>query len=267
MQSFPHHYTVEAMAAPEGDVSLADDCLRDAHQTTAQPFVQALADGRLVDPTERYHALRLLRRIPDWDEPCMPDGLSVRPLLEQLLSRDSDIKVSLDWCSPLTGMQVGDLTLESNASVRIHGKGRKERSVPLWSGTARQLKYWLRAYPRGHEQPLFPNRSGGRLTRIGLTERLKLAAKRAAQKYPELTKRRIFPHLIRHSIAMHMLQAGVDITVIALWLGHESPATTHRYVEADLAMKERALQTLQAPAQTTLRYHAKDKVLQFLQSL
>jgi len=169
--------------------------------------------------------------------------------------------------SELTGMQVGDLTLEPSASVRIHGKGRKERSVPLWSGTARQLKYWLRAYPRGHEQPLFPNRSGGRLTRIGLTERLKLAAKRAAQKYPELTKQRIFPHLIRHSIAMHMLQAGVDITVIALWLGHESPATTHRYVEADLAMKERALQTLQAPAQTTLRYHAKDKVLQFLQSL
>ena len=169
--------------------------------------------------------------------------------------------------SELTGMQVGDLTLESSSSVRIHGKGRKERSVPLWPGTARQLKYWLRVYPRGLEQPLFPNRSGGRLTRIGLTERLKLAAKRAAQKYPELTKRRIFPHLIRHSIAMHMLQAGVDITVIALWLGHESPATTHRYVEADLAMKERALQTLQPPAQTTLRYHAKDKVLQFLQSL
>ncbi len=169
--------------------------------------------------------------------------------------------------SELTGMQVGDLTLESSASVRIHGKGRKERSVPLWSGTARQLKNWLRAYPRRHEQPLFPNRSGGHLTRIGLTERLKLAAKRAAKKYPELTKRRIFPHLIRHSIAMHMLQAGVDITVIALWLGHESPATTHRYVEADLAMKERALQTLQAPAQTSLRYHAKDKVLQFLQSL
>jgi len=169
--------------------------------------------------------------------------------------------------SELIGMQMGDLTLEPSASVRIRGKGRKERSVPLWSDTAAQLKRWLRAYPRTLEQPLFPNRSGGHMTRIGLTERLKLAAKRAGQQYPELLKRRIFPHLIRHSIAMHMLQAGVDITVIALWLGHESPATTHRYVEADLVMKERALQALQAPSQVTLRYQAKDKVLQFLQSL
>lgn len=169
--------------------------------------------------------------------------------------------------SELTGMLVGDLTLEPSASVRIRGKGRKERSIPLWSDTAAQLKGWLRAYPKAPEQPLFPNRSGGQLTRIGLTERLKLAAKSAAEQYPELRKRRIFPHLFRHSIAMHMLQAGVDITVIALWLGHESTATTHRYIEADLAMKEKALLSLCAPSQTTLRYKAKDDVLQFLQSL
>jgi site-specific recombinase XerD len=169
--------------------------------------------------------------------------------------------------SELIGMRASDLTLAPSASVRIHGKGRKERSVPLWPATAAQLKRWLRAYPRAPEQPLFPNRSGGPMTRIGLTERLKLAAKRAARQYPELHKRRIFPHLIRHSIAMHMLQAGVDITVIALWLGHESPATTHRYVEADLAMKERALKALLPPSQATLRYQPKDKVLQFLQSL
>jgi integrase/recombinase XerD len=169
--------------------------------------------------------------------------------------------------SELTGMQVGDLTLAPSASVRIHGKGRKERFVPLWPDTAAQIKRWLRAYPRSHEEPLFQNRSGGRMTRIGFTERLRLAAKRAARQYPDLHKRRIFPHLIRHSIAMHMLQAGVDITVIALWLGHESPVTTHRYVEADLAMKERALKTLQAPSQVTLQYKPKDKILQFLQSL
>ena len=169
--------------------------------------------------------------------------------------------------SELIGIQIGDLVLDPTASVRIHGKGRKERSVPLWRDTAVQLKHWLREYPRAQEQPLFPSRSGGTLTRIGLTERLKLAAKRAARKYPELGKRRIFPHLIRHSIAMHMLQAGVDITVIALWLGHESPVTTHRYVEADLAMKERALKTLQAPSRAPLRYQPQDSVLKFLQSL
>ncbi len=102
--------------------------------------------------------------------------------------------------SELIGMLVSDLTLEPSASIRIRGKGRKERSVPLWSDTAAQLKRWLRAYPRALEQPLFPNRSGGHMTRIGLTERLKLAAKRAGQQYPELLKRRIFPHLIRHYV-------------------------------------------------------------------
>jgi len=169
--------------------------------------------------------------------------------------------------SELIGMRVADLVLEPSAWVRIHGKGRKERSVPLWPDTATQLKRWLRAYPRAPGQPLFPNRSGGPLTRIGLTERLRLAAKGAAARYPELAKRRVFPHLIRHSIAMHMLQAGVDITVIALWLGHESPATTHRYVEADLVMKSRALKTLQAPAHAPLRYRPTDRVLKFLESL
>jgi integrase/recombinase XerD len=137
----------------------------------------------------------------------------------------------------------------------------------LWHDTATQLRRWLREYPRAPEQPLFPSRSGGHLTRVGLTDRLKLAAKGAARQYPELDKRRIFPHLIRHSIAMHMLQAGVDITVIALWLGHESPATTHRYVEADLAMKERALKALQPPSYSPLRYQPQDSVLKFLQSL
>jgi site-specific recombinase XerD len=169
--------------------------------------------------------------------------------------------------SELIGMQIGDLILDPSASVRIRGKGRKERSVPLWHDTAAQLRRWLRECPRAPEQPLFPSRSGGPLTRIGLTERLKLAAKRASRQFPELGKRRIFPHLIRHSIAMHMLQAGVDITVIALWLGHESPATTHRYVEADLAMKERALRSLQAPSCAPLRYQPQDTVLKFLQSL
>jgi integrase/recombinase XerD len=169
--------------------------------------------------------------------------------------------------SELIGMRVSDLTLEPTAWVRIRGKGRKERSVPLWADTARELKRWLRQYPRRPQEPLFPNRFGGPLTRIGLTERLKLAVQIASRQYPELAKRRVFPHMVRHSVAMHMLQVGIDITVIALWLGHESPVTTHRYVEADLQMKDRALKTLQAPACAPLRYRPKDDVLRFLQSL
>ena len=169
--------------------------------------------------------------------------------------------------SELIGMRVGDFQLDASPAVRIRGKGRKERSVPLWSSTAKQVRRWLNELHHGPEQPVFPNRSGGVLTRTTMTERLKLAATTAAKQYPELAKRRISPHVFRHSIAMHLLQAGVDITVIALWLGHESPSTTHMYVEADLVMKERALKSIQAPKTAAVRYRPPDSVLKFLQSL
>ena len=169
--------------------------------------------------------------------------------------------------SELIGMRVADLTLKPTASVQIRGKGRKQRIVPLWRETATALKHWLRASPRAPDQPLFPNRSGHTLTRVGFTERLALAAKTAAREQPELATRRVSPHVIRHSTAMHMLQSGVDITVIALWLGHESTATTHHYLEADLAMKERVLSALAPPATTPWRYRPTDRVMQFLRAL
>jgi site-specific recombinase XerD len=169
--------------------------------------------------------------------------------------------------SEITGMSVGDFMLEPGPAVRIHGKGRKERSVPLWRRTVMKLKRWLMVYPRAPEAPLFPNRSGGPLTRVGVSERLKLAAGIASKQFPELAKRRISPHIIRHSTAMHLLQAGVNITVIAIWLGHESPTTTHQYVEADLKMKEHALKSLQPPKAAPARYRPKDQLLQFLQGL
>lgn len=169
--------------------------------------------------------------------------------------------------SELLEMRVSDLVFGPTAWVRIHGKGRKERSVPLWPDTARELKRWLRQYPRSPHEPLFPGRSGDPLTRVGFTDRLKRAVQGASQQFPELARRRISPHIVRHSVAMHMLQSGVDITVIALWLGHESPITTHRYVEADLQMKDRALQALQGPSHKPLRYRPKDDVLRFLQDL
>lgn len=169
--------------------------------------------------------------------------------------------------SELIGMRVSDLVLGSTSWVCIHGKGRKERSVPLWPDTAKELKRWLRLYPRDSQEPLFPGRSGAPLTRVGITDRLNLAVRIASRQFPELGKRRIFPHLIRHSVAMHMLQSGVPDTIIALWLGHESPVTTHHYVEADLQMKERALKALQAPSHAPVRYRPKDDLLQFLENL
>lgn len=163
--------------------------------------------------------------------------------------------------------QVEDLTLDVSAAIRLHGKGRKDRSVPLWPATAAQLRRWLREHPGGRTRPVFPNRFGARLSRTTVSERLRLAVQVASRRYPELSKRRVTPHSFRHSIAMHMLQAGVDITVIALWLGHESLSTTHSYIEADLAMKERALKSLQPPASAPIRYRPPDRLLHFLQGL
>src|SRR5207245_5545582 len=143
----------------------------------------------------------------------------------------------------------------------------KNRSVPLWRTTTTQLRHWLPQIDRRPDRPLFPSATGGRLTRPAVTARLRLAVQRAAAQRPSLTKRHVSPHCIRHSTAMHMLQSGVDITVIALWLGHENPATTHLYVEADLAMKERALKAVQPPHIKQTRYRPTDRVLQFLQTL
>ena len=169
--------------------------------------------------------------------------------------------------SELTGLRVGDVVLDGSACVHLHGKGRKNRSVPLWRTTTTQVRHWLPRIDSRPDRPLFPSATGGRLTRPAVTARLRLAVQRAAAQCPSLTKRRVSPHCIRHSTAMHMLQSGVDITVIALWLGHENPATTHLYVEADLAMKERALKTLQAPTVKASRFRATDRVLAFLEGL
>jgi len=169
--------------------------------------------------------------------------------------------------SELTGLRVGDVVLDGSACVHLHGKGRKNRSVPLWRTTTTQVRHWLPRIDSRPDRPLFPSATGGRLTRPAVTARLRLAVQRAGAQCPSLTKRRVSPHCIRHSTAMHMLQSGVDITVIALWLGHENPATTHLYVEADLAMKERALQAVQSPRIKQTRYRPTDRLLAFLQRL
>lgn len=169
--------------------------------------------------------------------------------------------------SELIAMRVADLSLTPVASIRIRGKGRKERLVPLWRNTVAQLRRWLDLLSQPPDHPIFPNRAGGQLTRTSVAERLRIAVDAATKLCPELADQRITPHVVRHSTAMHLLQSGVDINVIALWLGHESPVTTHTYIEADLAMKERALQALQPPGTPSRRYRAPDRLLEFLQGL
>lgn len=212
-----------------------------------------------------------------------------RPLMEYLSSDEMDAILAAADCtawsgrrdlamfgtlyntgarvSELTAITVADVCLDRCASVRLHGKGRKDRSVPLWRDTVRQLKRWLKEYGGGEASPLFPNSTGNHLTRSGVEYRLKRLVATASTACPSLEKRKISPHTIRHTTAMHMLQANVDVTVIALWLGHESPATTHMYVEADLRMKERALGSLREPKTRHVRYQPRDKLLRFLEGL
>ena len=149
--------------------------------------------------------------------------------------------------SELAGLRVRDVDLGPNPAVRIHGKGRKQRSVPLWRQTAGVLRDWLARPDLGPDSPLVPNARGRPMTRYGVAQRLKWIVRRAAAKGPSLRRERITPHVIRHSTAMHLLQSGVDLSVIALWLGHESIQTTHGYLAADLETKKRALACLRHP--------------------
>ena len=170
--------------------------------------------------------------------------------------------------SEMIGVRVVDVILDGGACVHLHGKGRKLRSIPLWKSTVVEIRAWLRLNPvlRG-EAALLPNRDGNAMCRSNVTQRLSLAVARATVEQPSLATKRVSPHTLRHTSAMHLLQSGVPFNVIALWLGHESTTTTHRYVEADLAMKEKALARLEAPDTKRGRYKAPDSLLRFLQTL
>jgi site-specific recombinase XerD len=170
--------------------------------------------------------------------------------------------------SEIIGVRVLDVVLEGAACVHLHGKGRKERSVPLWKSTVQEIRAWLRINPhRRGEAALLPNRDGLAMTRCNVTQRLDLAVSLAVTRLPSLAMKRVSPHTLRHTTAMHLLQSGVPFNVIALWLGHESTNTTHRYVEADLAMKEKALARLEAPDTKLRRFRVSDSLMRFLQTL
>jgi site-specific recombinase XerD len=170
--------------------------------------------------------------------------------------------------SEIIGVRVVDVVLEGTACVHLQGKGRKQRSVPLWKTTVTEIRAWLRLNPNLRaEATLLPNRDGRAMTRCNVTQRLDLAVSRAATHMPSLAKKQVSPHTLRHTTAMRLLQSGTPFNVIALWLGHESTNTTHRYVQADLAMKEKALARLEAPHTKMPRFRAPDSLMRFLQTL
>lgn len=169
--------------------------------------------------------------------------------------------------SELTGLQRGDVALGIGAHVRCVGKGRKGRCTPLAKTTVAVLKAWLREPPKHGTEMLFPNARGGRLSPDGVADLLDKHVALARKSCPSLGKKHVTPHVLRHSMAMGLLQAGVDRAIIALWLGHESVETTQIYLEANLAMKEEILAKTTPPGGKPGRYRPGDELLAFLNNL
>jgi site-specific recombinase XerD len=169
--------------------------------------------------------------------------------------------------SELTGLTCGDLQLGRGPHVGCVGKGRKQRITPLTAATVAVLRGWLAERGGQAKEPLFPTRVGGALSRDGLERRIAKHVGRAALSCPSLRDKRVTAHVLRHTAAMRLLQAGVDTTVIALWLGHEQLETTQIYLHADLAIKERVLARTASPDAKPGRYRPPDAVLAFLEGL
>jgi site-specific recombinase XerD len=169
--------------------------------------------------------------------------------------------------SEMTGLTRQDLVLGAGAHVHVIGKGRKERCVPLAKPTVAVLKSWLREPQRGGGDVLFPSAKGERLSVHGVQYLLNKHRVAASNVCPLLKHKRVTVHRLRHTMAMDLLQAGVDRSVIALWLGHESVETTQIYLEATLAMKEQALAKTTPPNGRAARYQPGDQLLGFLNSL
>lgn len=169
--------------------------------------------------------------------------------------------------SELTALSVADLHLGRGAHVHCIGKGRKQRNTPLLPDTVEVLRGWLAERRGAPEDPLFPTSTGRSLSRDAVEHRITLYANRARGSCPSLRSKRVTAHTLRHTAAMALLLAGVDITVIALWLGHEQTATAELYLHADMTLKERAIAAT-APLHTKPgRYQPPDPILAFLEGL
>ena len=169
--------------------------------------------------------------------------------------------------SEVTTLQRHQVCFGPPTFLQLTGKGRKERTVPLWPHTSRTLQAWFAELGEEGGRTAFPNTRGHPLSRDGVAHLLQRAIHKAVTVCPSLRTKKVTPHALRHTTALHLLQAGVDIAVIALWLGHESIETTHGYLEIDLAHKEQALHKL-APVEGPLaRFAAPDSLLAFLASL
>jgi len=212
--------------------------------------------SRLVDFLTRSEIDALL------DVPDQETWLGRRDRVLMLFAIQTGLRLS-----ELTGLRQGDIHLDRGAHVRCEGKGRKQRCTPLTRTTVQALKIWVREQGQDATKILFPSSRGGRLSHDSVQYLVAKHAKFAAGYCATLRDKRVTPHVLRHTTAMELLQAGVDRSVIALWLGHESVETTQIYLDANLALKEDALKKT-APVNTTIgRFKPDDQLLSFLRML
>ncbi|OKI46038.1 tyrosine-type recombinase/integrase [Micromonospora sp. CB01531] len=169
--------------------------------------------------------------------------------------------------SELTSLTCDDAELGPGAHLRCTGKGRKQRCTPLTRTTARLLQRWITDRHAAPDDPLFPNRTGGHLSRDAVADLLDKYLPTAAAACPTLASKNVTPHTMRHTAAMTLLHAGVDTSTIALWLGHANTKATDIYLHADMALKEKALARTAPRPQDTKRYRPTDSLLAFLENL
>lgn len=169
--------------------------------------------------------------------------------------------------SEITGLRRHEVCLGTGAHVRVVGKGRKERSTPLTKATADVLRAWLREIETGEDAIVFPSARGARLSADGVQYLLAKHVAQACQACTTLAKKHVTAHVLRHTMAMELLQAGVERSVIALWLGHESIETTQIYLDANLEMKQAALDKVDPQPGRVGRFRPDDRLLAFLNAL
>jgi len=233
---------------------------RDPESLPVAQRVLAVPTKRFDRPVLGFLAREEMQAVLDAPDRTTSSGQRDAVLLATLYNTGARV-------SEITALRRADVLLDRQASVLLHGKGRKERVVPLWPSTARQLRQWLARTTGDAQDPVFVGRNGRTLSRSGVRQRLDRAVQKASKRCESLVRRHISPHTIRHTTAMHLLQAGVDLTVIALILGHEDPSTTHRYLESDLALKEAALRRVAEPSSKASRFRPSNRILAFLDAL
>ena len=262
-----HLETARGISARSRNVRLAAIHSFFKYASFQQPAYSALIQRVLAMPSKRYDksAIEFLSRSEIDALIASPDqrtwiGRRDRALV--LLAVQSGLRVS-----ELVGLRCQDVVLDSGAHVRCQGKGRKERCTPLRKEAVTVLRAWLREQNSPPASPLFPNMRGGQLSRDAVEDLLAKHVHTASLRCPSLKQKRVSPHVLRHTAAMDLLQHGVDRSVIALWLGHESIETTQMYLHANLELKEAALARTAPLNVRAGRYRPGDRLLAFLKGL